>query len=192
MIPDSLKYLIPIFDTILSDDQKYREINNPLLLEENKQEQIMLDSINTIKVDKILTKYGWLTYRQTGNKGNLALTSVLLHANLMMQEKYLPFLLEALKEKKVNGIFVSTFEDRLNARKHKLQRYGTQVVYYKDKPTLYPVLNIDSIDHWRKERGFLTPLEFTLENTFKSAFDRKEYKKILPVLIESWKIKDSF
>ncbi len=69
-IPDSLKYLIPFFDTILSDDQKFREVNNPDLSNNNLKEQTILDSVNLKKIETVIRKYGWLNGKQSGFKGN--------------------------------------------------------------------------------------------------------------------------
>ena len=190
-IPDSLKYLIPIFDTILCDDQKFRQVNNPKLLDDNLKEQSVLDSLCFAKIEAIINKYGWLSYKQSGFKGNLALTSTLQHAPLKKQEYYLPILKKAFQQNKLSGDFLCMYEDRINSKNKKYQYYGTQVIYYKNKPTLYPVANIDSVNIWRKRMGGLSTVEAYLKTFFKTDFDPKEYKKLLPTLIKLREVRDS-
>lgn len=189
IIPDSLKYLIPIFDTILCTDQKFRESNNLNLYLQNVTEQNKLDSINLIKVESIINKYGLLGFRQFGLKGNLAVTAVLQHSKLKVQEKYLPLVEEAYKKKNVTGDFFAMFTDRINVKNNRFQKYGTQLKMYKNIYTLYPVVNIDSINIWRKEMKQISIEDYL--KIFKTTFNREEYKKQLPELILHFKVKDT-
>ncbi len=120
------------------------------------------------------------------------MTITLQHAPLKVQEYYLPVLRKAYEEKKLTGDYLSIFEDRINCRNNKFQYYGTQVIYYKNKPVLYPVVNIDSVNIWRKRRGFISTIESYLKYSFKQEFDKNAYIKALPKLIEFRKIKDTF
>jgi len=84
-VVDSLKYLIPVLDSILESDQKYRygTGNNPKGKEEqakamqrfilHKKEVHFIDSINTLKVSAILDRYGWLGSKRIGIMENEAL-----------------------------------------------------------------------------------------------------------------------
>lgn len=180
-VPDSLKYLIPVFDTIICDDQKFREVNNIALLIENKAEQDHLDSQNLVKVEYILSKYGLLSPRKFGFKGYEAITMTLQHAPLNAQEKYLPMITQGFKDEKVSGAFLSMFEDRINAKNKRLQRYGTQLATYKNKQVVFPVINPDSLNIWRKQKGLPTE-EYYMKTFFKNDFKLSEYKILLPDL----------
>ena len=188
-MPDSLKYLIPIFDTILCDDQKFREKLNSDLLLQNAKEQDKLDSINIIKVEAIINKYGILGKKKFGIKGITAVTSVLQHSKLKIKEKYLPMVKEAFINKYITGDFYAMFSDRISTYKFQLQKYGTQLKVYKNVYTLYPVINIDSINIWRKEMGQISIEDYF--KIFKTTFNREEYKKQLPELIKFYGVKEN-
>lgn len=81
-------------------------------------------------------------------------------------------------------------EDRINMRTHRYQYYGTQTVYFKNKLVPYPVMNIDSIEIYRKRLGHFMPFEKYLEFLGANP-DIKEYKRILPELIKEFKISDT-
>ncbi len=185
-IPDSLKHLVPVFDTLLCGDQKYRQTNNMPLLVQNKKEQDTLDAVNIRLVDSLLSKYGFLGMKQFGYKGNLAIRMVLQHAPLKTQEKYLPTILKAFEDKIVIGDFVAMFTDRISMRENKFQKFGTQIIMYKGKYTLHPVANPDSLNAWRKGMGQI-PIEAYLK-MFKTDFNIEDYKKLMPELIKKMKI----
>ena len=135
-MPDSLKYLIPIFDTIICTDQKFREINKMNLLLQNITEQNILDSINILKVEAIINKYGILDKKSFGIKDSSAIRMALQHSKLEIQEKYLPMVKQAFLKKYVTGDFYAMFTDRINIKNNKLQKYGTQLKVYKNVKVL--------------------------------------------------------
>ena len=60
------------------------------------------DSINLIKVMKILDERGWLGKNVVGTQGNQTLFLVIQHADLEYQQKYLPMMREAVKDGNAN------------------------------------------------------------------------------------------
>ncbi len=185
-IPDSLTHLVPVFDTILCTDQKFRENNNPNLFLQNKQEQIILDSLNYSRVESIIGKYGILGRKKFGFKGNLAIRGVLQHAPLKIQEKYLPVVLDALNKNNLPRDFVAMYIDRIDSRNKRPQKYGTQLQYHEGKYLLYPVLNIDSLNVWRKEMNLVSIEDYF--KIFKTEFSKEAYKKQLPELERFFKL----
>lgn len=185
-IPDSLKYLVPLFDSILCADQKFRENNNPNLFLQNIQEQNILDSLNYSRIGSIIDRYGILGRSDFGFKGNLAVRSVLQHAPLQIQEKYLPAVLDALDKNNLPRDFVAMYLDRIDSRNKKPQKYGTQLRYNKGKYLLYPVLNFDSLNVWRKEMNLISIEDYF--KIFKTEFSKESYKKQLPELERLFKV----
>lgn len=158
--------LIDKLDTIYEDDQncrakfefalkKYKE--NSKEFQQIKRECMRIDSINQIKISKILDNRGWLGKDVIGSKGNLTLFLILQHAdnNINMQLKYLPLLKKAVLNGKANPEHFAMFEDRIRINQGKKQIYGTQIG--KDKKTgkyfVEPLEDPLNVDKRRKEVG---------------------------------------
>jgi hypothetical protein len=58
------------------------------------------DSINVIRVTALLDTYGWPGKDEVGETAASAVFLVIQHADLKVQEKYLPLMREAVKQKK--------------------------------------------------------------------------------------------
>jgi hypothetical protein len=182
------KGLIAMLDTIYHDDQddriKYEELVkkdgfNP----KDEQELAAIisrkDSINIIKIEKILDKYGWVGPDVFGKQGSETVFSVIQHADIKTQEKYLPIMRNAVKNKKADPGSFAMLQDRVSLREGKGQIYGSQIgrdekgVFYVD------VLNDpDNVDKRRVEVG-LEPLASYVQD-WNIKWDVATYKKQLP------------
>jgi hypothetical protein len=116
------KSLVAILDTIFDEDQKYRhqiaEIQDQYgreSIEMKAHWEIIsqIDSINLLRVKKILDEKGWLGADIVGEKGNLALFLVIQHSDLETQEKYLPMMREAVSKGNARGRSLALLEDRV-------------------------------------------------------------------------------
>lgn len=188
-VNDSMKKWIPIFKTVYINDQKNRLVGYGFT-KEGLKEQKKLDSLNLTIVTNYLDKFNWPTFYDVGFFGQKAIGLTIQHASLEVQEKYYPNLVEAYKKDSRLFETLALLEDRINARKHRFQFYGTQLTYYKGKQVMYPVYNIDSLETWRKRIGFKTTLESYLK-ILKTEWNINDYKNILPDLINELKVTDS-
>jgi hypothetical protein len=193
-VADSLKYLIPILDSILESDQKFRygTGNNP----EGKWQQQKaierfkshisevrhIDSINLIKISAIIDKYGWLGYKTIGVLESNAIFFVVQHADSVTWEKYLPLLRKVVLDKKENAHHLAMMEDRLSLKKYSYQLYGTQVIYdfQKKKYYLMPVFDPENIIQRRKLIGLDSATFQSYLNTFHIQWNIETYKSELP------------
>jgi hypothetical protein len=106
-------------DSIYYDDQKYRleldHINKASSTNFDKLRELIIenDSVNVRKVERIINRYGWLGAEDVGEKSNQALFLVIQHANLSIQEKYLPLIQNAVKNKKASPDQLALLEDRI-------------------------------------------------------------------------------
>lgn len=144
------------------------------------------DSLNTITVTKILDKYGWLGEDKVGNKGNLTLFLVIQHANLKVQQKYLPMLRTAVKNGKAQPGSLALLEDRVALREGKKQIYGSQIGSVPDNPSKYylsPLIDPDNVDKRRVSVG-LPPIAEYIKR-WNIIWNVEEYKKQLPQY-EEW------
>jgi hypothetical protein len=116
------------------------------------------DSINLIKIDSIISKYGWLGVDKIGEKGNAALFLVIQHSDLKTQEKYLPMMKDAVKKGNANGSDLALLIDRIEMFNGRPQVYGSQIQYIDGKYTIYKIIDEKNVNKRRSEVG-LQPLE---------------------------------
>lgn len=168
------KPLVAILDTIYREDQTYRrqigEIEEKYGRDsdEIKKHWWLInekDSINLIKVQKILDERGWLSPKIIGNHGNSTLFLVIQHSPLEVQEKYLPMMREAVKNGNARASSLALLEDRVSLRKGGKQIYGSQIG--RDQETgeyfVSPLIDPENVDERRAEVG-LGPIEGYISN----------------------------
>ena len=186
---DSAKFNKPVMkqlDSIYKEDQDTRMAYIKLLnaKQQNSAEgkaaaakMRATDSLNQLFVEGILSKYGWLAPQDVGIYGSQALFLVIQHANLPMQEKYLPMIRKAEKEGRILSSNLALLEDRVALRQGKKQLYGSQVgIDAKGEKSVQPLEDPDHVDERRKAMG-LPPLAEYLEKSFQMKWDVEAYKK---------------
>jgi len=99
--------------------------------------QNKIDSINLIRVSKILDSIGFPGKVLVGDTAYLASFFVIQHANLKNQENYLPLFQKAAEQNEIEWKYVAMMIDRVKVYKHEKQIYGTQLRYVKDPNTGY-------------------------------------------------------
>lgn len=191
------KSLIDQLDTIHQEDQKYRIRIDELLRksrsESENQELITLnelmnkkDSVNLLKIEKILNKYGWLGADVIGEQGNTTLFLVIQHSDLETQLKYLPMMQEAVKKGNAKGKDFALLEDRVAMRQGEKQIYGSQIII-DDKTGefyVYPLIEPEKVNKRRAMVG-LEPIEDYVKH-FGLVWDVEKHKERTKI-IESQK-----
>jgi len=140
------------------------------------------DSINLIKVMKILDERGWLGKNVVGEQGNKTLFLVIQHADLKYQQKYLPMMREAVVNGNANPGNLAYLEDRVALREGRKQIYGSQAAKNKKTNKMYisPMIDPDNVDKRRAEVGLGTIAEYATKLNIE--WNLEEYKKELPEL----------
>lgn len=138
------------------------------------------DSLNLIAVTHILDTRGWLGPEVVGGRGNTTLFLVIQHAEIATQEKYLPMMREAVKEKRAEASSLALLEDRVALRQGKRQTYGSQIGRDPATNTFYvlPLEDPENVDKRRAEVG-LPPLADYVSN-WGLKWNPKKYLKDLP------------
>ena len=164
------KMLMAQLDTIHQKDQKDRLRINELMLEKSRSESENMelitlielmnekDSINLLKIEKILGEYGWLGANIIGEQGNKTLFLVIQHSDLETQIKYLPMMREAVKKGNAKGKDFALLEDRIAMEQGKRQIYGSQIKIDGDEFYVYPIIEPEKVNQRRAEVG-LEPIE---------------------------------
>jgi hypothetical protein len=166
------KELVAILDTIHQEDQKYREESQVLEKKygwDSKEVKDVwktinaIDSINLIKVEKILAEYGWLSADIVGEQGNRTLFLVIQHSpDYKVQQKYLPMMREAVKKGNADSKGLALLEDRVALGEGKKQIYGSQLEmdYKTNLYVLSPLIDPDNVDKRRAEVGLKSIAEY--------------------------------
>lgn len=151
--------LMEEFEKIRYEDQRYRREIRDLSQEFGNDApqidslwtlQAEADSINTIRITEYIDVNGYPGKTKVGP--GLASTAFLViqHADLAIQEKYLPIITEAADEGELNWSSVALLIDRINMRNDKPQIYGSQVTSDPDTGESYffeiaEPLKVDSV-----------------------------------------------
>jgi hypothetical protein len=145
------------------------------------------DSINLIKVTKILDERGWVGQDKIGHQANQALFLVIQHSDLTTQEKYLPMMREAVKNGNARGSSLALLEDRVALGQGKRQIYGSQIGRDPETQAYYvlPLEDPDNVDARRAAVGLGTLAEYI--SYWQLEWDVEQYKKDLPMLEEKAK-----
>ncbi|MBL0735904.1 hypothetical protein JI750_03330 [Flavobacterium sp. GN10] len=138
------------------------------------------DSINLVKVMKILDERGWLGKNVVGTQGNQTLFLVIQHSDLQYQQKYLPMMREAVKNGNANPANLAYLEDRVALREGRPQIYGSQAAKNKKTNKMYisPMIDPDNVDKRRAEVGLGTMADYAVKLNID--WNLEEYKKELP------------
>lgn len=119
------------------------------------------DSLNLIKVKRILDTRGWLGPGVVGDYGNNTLFLVIQHADSLTQVTYLPMMREAVKNGRARPSDLALLEDRVLVRQGKPQIYGSQVRANADgKPEFFPIEDEAHVDQRRASMGLPTLAEY--------------------------------
>ena len=119
------------------------------------------DSINLIKVKKILDEKGWLGPNIIGYEGNSTLFLVIQHSDLETQLQYLPMMSEAVELGNANPGSLALLEDRVALGQGKPQIYGSQIGRDMETGEYYvsPIIDPEQVDERRAKVG-LGPLAY--------------------------------
>jgi hypothetical protein len=185
------KALVEILDTIYQEDQglrrRIREVEEKYGRDSDEMKAhwrtiAEKDSINLIKIQKILDERGWLGPDTIGNQGNMTLFLVIQHSDQAVQEKYLPMMREAVAKGNARPSSLALLEDRVALRQGKKQIYGSQIGRNQETGEFYvsPLQDPDNVDKRRAEVGLLTLQEYV--SYWNIVWDVEKYKKELPEL----------
>ena len=118
------------------------------------------DSVNTQRIEEIIAEYGYPGKALVGEAQASTAFLVIQHADLAIQEKYLPIISKAADEGEVRWSSVALLVDRVRMRKGEKQLYGSQLNTDQEtgKPFFSPIENPHKIDSVRATVG-LGPLQ---------------------------------
>ena len=134
------------------------------------------DSVNTVYITNLIDKMGYPGKSIVGDEASTAFL-VIQHADLEVQEKYLPILQAAADEGELRWSSLALLIDRIEMRNERPQIYGSQV--NRDPETgeyfFARIKDPHNIDKIREEVG-LGPIQSYADN-WNFTFDPDEHLK---------------
>ena len=104
---------------------------SPAARQQLLRDQQIADLANLKLLDSIVCKFGWPRIDAVGQRASLAAFLIVQHAELAVQETYLPMLQIAAASQQAQPSQVATLEDRVNVRNKRPQRYASQLCFLK-------------------------------------------------------------
>ena len=140
------------------------------------------DATNLTKIKGIVDTRGWVGPEEVGPEANNALFLVIQHADTATQQRYLPLLRRAVREKKAHPSQLALLEDRVALAEGRRQTYGSQLMSDPKDGHLYvrPLDDPDRVDERRAAMGLGTMAEYLKH--WDLTWDVEAYKKQLPTL----------
>ncbi|MCW3075652.1 MAG: hypothetical protein JWO32_261 [Bacteroidetes bacterium] len=111
--------LLVIEQSIINHGACSKEVHR---LIESKNNQ---DSLDLIKVEQIINKYGWLGPERIGAQNSYTLFTVIQNADYDTQEKYIPLMMKAVKSGSLAPRIFADLIDRKALVQHGKQVFGT-------------------------------------------------------------------
>jgi len=150
---------------ITSDLEKYKA----LIPQANQ-----LGETHLARVCQIVKANGWPEKNALQNDGFDAFTFLISNSKAFdLQRELLPVLIQAAKSEYIGFPFVASMVDSIRLQAGLPQIFGTQATIKNDIVYLYPLLNDEKVDEWRKEYQ-LPPLAAQIR--------RLEAQYMMPVL----------
>ena len=117
-------------------------------------EQDRADSLNRVAVDSLLQN-GWP--EGLSEQSNQTIWLIIDHADVEYQERYLPLIEQQAVRGTISPSDYATLLDRVNVRRQRPQRFGTQTGYKQRDDEVftfvYPIEDIDALDSLRLSVG---------------------------------------
>jgi hypothetical protein len=127
---------------------------------DSTQYRDIIDRQNLTQVETLIKKYGWLGKDFVGARGNNTVFLVIQHADLEIQEIYLPMLMKSVADSQSRLCDLALLQDRVLMRRGKKQIYGSQVVPNKTTGAMefFPIEDEKNVNV-RREKAGLEPIE---------------------------------
>src|SRR5690606_18934087 len=114
-----------------------------------------VDSVNRVKINRILSDYGWLPQSKVGEKATSAIFFVVQHGGKEMIQENLPTLQKLASENEAKTTHAAMMEDRLLMYEGKKQIYGTQASGDTTGASyVWPIKDPERVNELRKAAGF--------------------------------------
>jgi hypothetical protein len=123
------------------------------------------DSLNMLRLEKIINKYGWTGKQLVGAEGASNAFIIILHAPLMYQKKYFEVIQTAVNKGDIEKNSIAYLTDKILTKEGKKQLYGTQLKYsYQTKSYEFKPIEDEKNVNVRRSQFGLNPIEEYAKN----------------------------
>ncbi|MFA7609815.1 MAG: DUF6624 domain-containing protein, partial [Bacteroidales bacterium] len=145
---------------LISSAESYNQEELSSIIDSFAKKMNTIDSINLLKIEKILKEYGWPSTELVGEQGVNTIFLIIQHANAKARNNYSKLLKKAARKDISQRPNYAYLIDKIKMDKGKKQIYGTQLKYVEEKKCfeLFPIKNIKNVDK-RREKMFLPNLD---------------------------------
>ena len=152
----------PFIDSLAAMAEIDQAIRKEPWSEENGQKMIAIDSINTAKLEVLITQYGFPTWKLVGREGSHNAWLIAQHSPTLLSW-YLKQLRQAVQENDADSYDLAYMEDRFLMHQGRPQIYGSQIswriVAGDTIKGFYPIADVKHVNERRLPKG-LCPIEF--------------------------------
>ncbi|MBQ4820644.1 BT_3928 family protein [Aquimarina sp. MMG016] len=144
-------------DSIMKLDQAGRDAGDI-----SWEEQVVIDSTNTIFIEKVFEKYGYPGKSLVGGATNAVAWSVIYHSDKI--GKHFPLFKKAGEKGELEQVLVAIMEDRYLMEQGKEQIYGTQNITLNAEsknpiPIIWPIRDPEFVNERRQQIGLQETIE---------------------------------
>lgn len=135
-----------------------------------------LHDLNALRLEKIVSEYGWPVKSMVGEEGAHAAWLILQHAvaHPDLQRKCFLLLVEQVESGEISPVEMAMLEDRIRCFEGRLQRFGTQFDWDEKKlMSPLPMDDINLVEERRRKIGLL-PLKEQIVLKRKEIAESKE------------------
>ncbi len=164
----------------LLDMREAREKLNEKISEDSDKNGKLIPAANQLgithlsRVCQLIKENGWITKETVSQDGFEAFVFLITNnRDIQAQQDLMPVLLEAAKKKYIGNPLIASMVDSIRVGSKMPQIFGTQAVIRNNVVYLYPLLNEEKVDEWRKEYD-MPPLAYQIRNF--------EGRYVMPVL----------
>lgn len=149
----------PYIDSLFFMAQNDISIRSEVWSDERDTRMHIIDSVNTIKLNCLIQKYGFPTWRLVGRTASDQAWLIAQHSDKTFMFNFMRLYKAAVKECNANKRNLALMEDRVRLNDGRPQIYGTQIIgFSNDNNGFYPIGNVMEIDSRRKSVG-LKPIK---------------------------------
>jgi len=136
--------------------EDHEKLNAKISADSDKNQNLIpeanrMGATNLLRVCQIIKENGWLTKEALKADGFEAFLFIITHnKDIQSQRELLPVLVEAAKKSYVGNPLLASFVDSIRIGSRLPQIFGTQAFIKNNVLYLYPILNEERVDEWRK------------------------------------------
>ena len=125
-----------------------------------KAEVAQVDRENLVRIEAIIAERGWPGTTLAGKSAGGAVWTVIQHADLATQKKYLDTMTKAVEAGELEAALYGTTVDRIRVREGQPQLYGTQFREVNGVQVPEPIEDEANVDARRAAKGMTTLAQY--------------------------------